>query len=76
MDNRLIFLYYDMTEMWGHGRIMKAGNGKTGSSTKLYLIGKSVRNRRSVTRSEIYSSEVHESMPSRKAAIVHVVPVP
>ena len=53
MDNRLIFLYYDITEMWGHGRIMKAGNGKTGSSTKLYLIGKSVRVRRSVTRSEI-----------------------
>ena len=52
MDNRLIFLYYDMTEMWGHGRIMKAGNGKTGPSTKSYLLGKSVGVRRSVMGSE------------------------
>ena len=43
MDNRLIFLYYDITEMWGHGRIGRPGNGKPGPSGKSSLIGKSVR---------------------------------
>ena len=32
MDNRLRFLYYGITELWGHRRIGKAGNGKTGAS--------------------------------------------
>ena len=26
------FLYYGITELWGHRRIGKAGNGKTGAS--------------------------------------------
>ena len=29
MDNRWRFLYYDMTEMWGHGRKAEPGKGKT-----------------------------------------------
>ena len=49
----MIFLYCDITELWGHGRIMKAGNGETGPSTKSYLKGKPVRRRRSVKGSEI-----------------------
>ena len=32
MDNRWRFLYYVMTELWGHGRQMCAGKGKTGAS--------------------------------------------
>ena len=32
MDNRLKFLYYDMTELWGHVWKVEAGNGKTGAS--------------------------------------------
>ena len=32
MDNRLRFLYYDMTELWGHRGKAGAGNGKTGTS--------------------------------------------
>jgi hypothetical protein len=32
MDNRLKFLYYDMTELWGHVWKAEAGNGKTGAS--------------------------------------------
>ena len=32
MDNRLKFLYYHITELWGHVRKAKAGNGKTGAS--------------------------------------------
>ena len=43
MDNRLIFLYCMISEMWGRGRIMKTGNGKTGASTKSYLGGKTLR---------------------------------
>ena len=32
MDNRLRFLYYSITELWGHGQKARAGNGKTGAS--------------------------------------------
>ena len=32
MDNRWRFLYYVMTELWGHGQKMRAGKGKTGAS--------------------------------------------
>ena len=32
MDNRLIFLYCGMTELWGHVRKAEAGNGKPGAS--------------------------------------------
>ena len=32
MDNRLIFLYCSMTELWGHVRRAGAGNGKPGAS--------------------------------------------
>ena len=32
MDNRWRFLYYVMTELWGHGRQMRAGKGDTGAS--------------------------------------------
>ncbi len=35
MDNRLKFLYRMQTELWGHRRIVRAGNGKTGTSTKV-----------------------------------------
>ena len=32
MDNRLKFLYYDITELWGHRERARAGNGNTGAS--------------------------------------------
>ena len=32
MDDRWRFLYYDMTELWGHARQAGAGNGKPGAS--------------------------------------------
>ena len=32
MDNRLKFLYYDVSELWGHRRKVEAGNEKTGAS--------------------------------------------
>jgi hypothetical protein len=32
MDNRLKFLYCNITELWGHGRKVGAGNGKSGAS--------------------------------------------
>ena len=34
MDNRFKFLYFIMTELWGHVREAKAGNGKTGARHK------------------------------------------
>ena len=33
MDNRLRFLYYSITELWGRMREGWAGNGKPGAST-------------------------------------------
>ena len=32
MDNRLIFLYYNISELWGHRAITRPGNEKTGAS--------------------------------------------
>ena len=32
MDNRWIFLYCVLTELWGHVWEARAGNGKTGAS--------------------------------------------
>ena len=32
MDNRLRFLYYGITELWGRRKRAQAGNGKTGAS--------------------------------------------
>ena len=32
MDNRLRFLYFMISEMWGHRDEAQAGNGKTGAS--------------------------------------------
>jgi hypothetical protein len=40
MDNRLKFLYLMQTELWGHGRVRRAGKGKTGSNIKASLGGK------------------------------------
>ena len=31
-DNRLKFLYYPVTELWGRRQRAQAGNGKTGAS--------------------------------------------
>jgi hypothetical protein len=53
MDNRLIFLYRVQTELWGHGRVGRAGKGKTGSSAKDSPGGKSPGCFRSVKRSEL-----------------------
>ena len=32
MDNRLRFLYFMISELWGHRHKALAGNGKTGAS--------------------------------------------
>ena len=37
MDNRLKFLYYPVTELWGHRQRARAGNGKTGTSEVVVL---------------------------------------
>jgi hypothetical protein len=40
MENRLKFLYLMQTELWGHGRVGRAGKGKTGPSIKTSEGGK------------------------------------
>ena len=76
MDNRLRFLYRMVSEMWGHGRITGAGNGKTGPSAKSSSGGENPRGKVKRDGERNYSSEARESTPSRKAAIVYHVPVP
>ena len=76
MDNRLIFLYLVQTELWGHGRVGRAGKGKTGASAKVSLGGKSPGRMLKRDAERIYSSEASEPMPSRKSAIVLYEPVP
>ena len=76
MDNRLIFLYYLITELWGRRKVGKAGDGYTGASEEPCEGGKSPLLRRCVMRIEIISREVPEPTLPRKAAIVSKVPVP
>ncbi len=44
MDNRLRFLYYSMTELWGHAWEARAGNGETGASAGGVTKGKPCSN--------------------------------
>ena len=52
MDNRLKFLYYDITELWGRRTKAWAGNGKTGTSEVRSMAGKSAMQSEDVTWSE------------------------
>ena len=86
MDNRLKFLYYSMSELWGHRRKGRAGNEETGASevgVKLEKPGQAgqVYNRqiRCIIRRRDADRNLvgkYVSHASRKAAIVLIVPVP
>ena len=74
MDNRWRFLYYDMTELWGHVQRAEAGNGIPVQAR--YQYGRKIRRamgRRDVERILVAKPVSHAS---RKAAIVYTVPVP
>ena len=58
MDNRLKFLYRDITELWGHGVLTEAGKGKTGASTGGEIQAKPYLNPM-VLRGANKSSEAH-----------------
>ena len=45
MDNRLKFLYCDISEMWGHRTKGEPGNEKTGASIGLVKLEKPLNNR-------------------------------
>ena len=75
MDNRLIFLYCSMTELWGHVRRAGAGNGKTGTSEVGDMQENPHIRPEDVTWSELKVAK-HASQPPRKAAIALYVPVP
>ena len=55
MDDRLIFLYCDMTELWGHARKAEAGNGKPGASGGVAGLENPscIRQRRDAERNEV-----------------------
>ena len=69
MDNRLIFLYRMVTELWGHGRETWAGNGKSGTNGVVAQQANPLCMRRSrdVERNKVVKRVSH--VP-RKAAIV------
>ena len=74
MDNRLIFLYYDMTELWGHVQKAEAGNGiPVQARYQPHWKNRVAMGRRDAERNKVAKSVSHAS---RKAAIVYTVPVP
>ena len=73
MDNRLIFLYCDATEMWGRREISRAGNEEAGTSER--LSGRQIPLRKADRNVETAWSKLLIDLP-RKAAIVCSVPVP
>lgn len=75
MDNRLKFLYYDISELWGHRRKAQTGNGKTGASEVGEYQANPVLASEGVMRSELKVAKCVSRL-SRKAAIVYIVPVP
>ena len=74
MDNRWRFLYYDMTELWGHVQRAEAGNGipVQAGYQPLWQIRVAMGSR-DAERNKVAKSVSHAS---RKAAIVYTVPVP
>ncbi len=74
MDNRWRFLYYDITELRGHGSREWAGKGKTGVRTG---DGSGEESCKSI-RSDAERTKVakHSKLSSGKAAIAYNVPVP
>ena len=66
MDNRLIFLYLSMTELWGHVRRALAGMESRGKRRRGH-IGKSVWQPKGVMPREISTEVVDFTLP-RKAA--------
>ena len=75
MDNRLKFLYCNVSEMWGHRQRAGAGNGETGASEVGEQQANPAVQSKGVTRSEIKVAKP-VSWLSGKAAIVYIVPVP
>ena len=74
MDNRWRFLYYDMTELWGHVQRAEAGNGiPVQAGYQSHWKNRVAIQRRDADRTRVGKCVSHES---RKAAIVFKIPVP
>ena len=74
MDNRLRFLYYSITELWGRRRRALPGMESRGKHRR-GTAGKTAVQPKGVTGSEIIVAK-SGYMLSRKAAIAPYVPVP
>ena len=59
MDNRLKFLYYVMSELWGHRWRVEAGNENTGASEVGVTLANPGDNLKTLSGPKI-SREVHE----------------
>ena len=75
MDNRLIFLYCSVTELWGRIDKVWAGNGKPGASRRGAGKGKPSSATQGCDAERKKVAKHMECVP-RKAAIVYTVPVP
>ena len=74
MDNRWRFLYYDMTELWGHVQRAEAGNGiPVQARYQPHWKNRAAMGRHDADRKKVGKPV---SCASRKAAIVYTVPVP
>ena len=74
MDNRLKFLYCDITELWGHRERAGAGTGKTGASIESE--GRQIPLHKMICDAERNKVAKPVKQLSRKAAIVFILPVP
>ena len=74
MDNRLKFLYCYITELWGHGKEARALNGNRVQAQALY--GRQIPHIKQVCDAERKKVVKSVERPSRKAAIVYIIPVP
>ena len=75
MDNRLIFLYCSITELWGHVRRAGAGDGLSRYKRGRSHVGKSAWQSEDVMWTELSVGKYVSHVPG-KAAIVHTAPVP
>ena len=74
MDDRLIFLYYHVTELWGRRKRVRAGDERTGPSEVRETLANPRFNLKTL-RGLRLSGKLMSWLP-RKAAIVYMIPVP
>ena len=71
MDNRFIFLYCDISELWGHRDQNRTRESKDRDKQGRSLVGKTAKQSEAVIWSEIISSEVGEGAVKKSRYCVY-----